>query len=166
MLGSWIDPKPSPAAGEGRVGGGPTDHLVPRLLSTPALTFGLGVLLVMAPWLVKNVVDTGNPNVLVTERGVSFGYNTLVSDMRALPILAETGAPLAGSRIVHDGEQSQGRRRYAAFSVSIAKRQLHPFVVELALDAKPFVPQGSPGQCRRRKPERLGRSAGDHGRSR
>ena len=36
----------------------------------------------------------GNPNVLVTERGASFGYNTLVSDMRALPILARTGAPV------------------------------------------------------------------------
>jgi 2-dehydro-3-deoxyphosphooctonate aldolase (KDO 8-P synthase) len=47
----------------------------------------------------KNVVakltDSGNPNVLVTERGVSFGYNTLVTDMRALPIMAETtGAPV------------------------------------------------------------------------
>ena len=40
-------------------------------------------------------VSTGNPHVLVTERGVSFGYNTLVSDMRALPILARTtGAPV------------------------------------------------------------------------
>ena len=36
----------------------------------------------------------GNPNVLVTERGASFGYNTLVSDMRALPVLAGTGAPV------------------------------------------------------------------------
>ena len=47
----------------------------------------------------KNVVakltDSGNPNVLVTERGASFGYNTLVTDMRALPIMAETtGAPV------------------------------------------------------------------------
>ena len=45
----------------------------------------------LAPWDMKNVVDkitgAGNANVLVTERGVSFGYNTLVSDMRALPIL-------------------------------------------------------------------------------
>jgi 2-dehydro-3-deoxyphosphooctonate aldolase (KDO 8-P synthase) len=52
----------------------------------------------LAPWDMKNVVakitDSGNPNVLVTERGASFGYNTLVSDMRALPILAETGAPV------------------------------------------------------------------------
>src|SRR5215210_6589060 len=52
----------------------------------------------LAPWdmmhVVAKLVGAGNPNVLVTERGVSFGYNTLVSDMRALPILAETGAPV------------------------------------------------------------------------
>lgn len=52
----------------------------------------------LAPWDMKNVVakvtGAGNPNVLVTERGVSFGYNTLVSDMRALPILASLGAPV------------------------------------------------------------------------
>jgi 2-dehydro-3-deoxyphosphooctonate aldolase (KDO 8-P synthase) len=53
----------------------------------------------LAPWEMTNVVAKvtggGNPNVLVTERGVSFGYNTLVSDMRALPIMAQTtGAPV------------------------------------------------------------------------
>jgi len=52
----------------------------------------------LAPWDMKNVlakiVDSGNPDVLLTERGASFGYNTLVSDMRALPIMAETGAPV------------------------------------------------------------------------
>jgi 2-dehydro-3-deoxyphosphooctonate aldolase (KDO 8-P synthase) len=53
----------------------------------------------LAPWDMKNVVAkitaAGNRNVLVTERGASFGYNTLVSDMRALPILArDTGAPV------------------------------------------------------------------------
>jgi 2-dehydro-3-deoxyphosphooctonate aldolase (KDO 8-P synthase) len=52
----------------------------------------------LAPWDMKNVVDkitgAGNANVLVTERGASFGYNTLVSDMRALPVLAATGAPV------------------------------------------------------------------------
>ena len=52
----------------------------------------------LAPWDMANVVDkltgAGNPNLLVTERGVSFGYNTLVSDMRALPVLAKTGAPV------------------------------------------------------------------------
>jgi len=52
----------------------------------------------LAPWDMKNVVakidSTGNRNTLVCERGVSFGYNTLVSDMRALPVLAETGCPV------------------------------------------------------------------------
>jgi len=52
----------------------------------------------LAPWDMKNVVEkvlsTGNPNVMACERGVSFGYNTLVSDMRALPIMAEIGCPI------------------------------------------------------------------------
>ena len=53
----------------------------------------------LAPWDMRNVVakvtEAGNPNVLVTERGVSFGYNTLVTDMRSLPIMAQTtGAPV------------------------------------------------------------------------
>ncbi|MDA9440703.1 2-dehydro-3-deoxyphosphooctonate aldolase [Bradyrhizobium sp. CCBAU 51745] len=53
----------------------------------------------LAPWDMANVVakitSAGNPNVLVTERGASFGYNTLVSDMRSLPIMARTtGAPV------------------------------------------------------------------------
>ncbi|GLS18779.1 2-dehydro-3-deoxyphosphooctonate aldolase [Labrys miyagiensis] len=53
----------------------------------------------LAPWDMKNVVakitEAGNPNVLVTERGASFGYNTLVTDFRGLPIMAEqTGAPV------------------------------------------------------------------------
>jgi 2-dehydro-3-deoxyphosphooctonate aldolase (KDO 8-P synthase) len=52
----------------------------------------------LAPWDMANVVakitGSGNQNVLVTERGASFGYNTLVVDMRGLPIMAETGAPV------------------------------------------------------------------------
>jgi 2-dehydro-3-deoxyphosphooctonate aldolase (KDO 8-P synthase) len=52
----------------------------------------------LAPWDMRNVVQkvvaSGNPNVMLTERGASFGYNTLVSDMRSLPIMAETGAPV------------------------------------------------------------------------
>lgn len=52
----------------------------------------------LAPWDMKNVAakvsESGNPNVMLTERGASFGYNTLVSDMRSLPIMAETGAPV------------------------------------------------------------------------
>ncbi|WP_151177474.1 3-deoxy-8-phosphooctulonate synthase [Hypericibacter terrae] len=52
----------------------------------------------LAPWDMKNVVakiaSTGNQNILQTERGASFGYNTLVSDMRSLPIMAESGYPV------------------------------------------------------------------------
>jgi 2-dehydro-3-deoxyphosphooctonate aldolase (KDO 8-P synthase) len=52
----------------------------------------------LAPWDMKNVAakiaSTGNRNILLCERGASFGYNTLVSDMRALPILADTGYPV------------------------------------------------------------------------
>ena len=52
----------------------------------------------LAPWDMKNVLakvtESGNSNVLLTERGASFGYNTLVSDMRALPIMAAMGAPV------------------------------------------------------------------------
>ena len=52
----------------------------------------------LAPWDMKNVAakiaDSGNDNIMLTERGASFGYNTLVSDMRALPIMAQTGYPV------------------------------------------------------------------------
>ncbi|SEK43718.1 2-dehydro-3-deoxyphosphooctonate aldolase (KDO 8-P synthase) [Bosea lupini] len=52
----------------------------------------------LAPWDMVNVAakvtESGNPNVMLTERGASFGYNTLVTDMRALPIMAEIGAPV------------------------------------------------------------------------
>ncbi|GMB82664.1 3-deoxy-8-phosphooctulonate synthase [Shinella zoogloeoides] len=52
----------------------------------------------LAPWDMKNVLakftESGNPNVLLCERGASFGYNTLVSDMRSLPIMAALGAPV------------------------------------------------------------------------
>ena len=52
----------------------------------------------LAPWDMKGAIAkataAGNPNVLVTERGASFGYNTLISDMRALPIMAKFGAPV------------------------------------------------------------------------
>ncbi|HXG78087.1 MAG TPA: 3-deoxy-8-phosphooctulonate synthase [Methyloceanibacter sp.] len=78
----------------------------------------------LAPWDMKHVVakivGAGNPNVLVTERGVSFGYNALVSDMRALPILAETGAPVIfdATHSVQQpggqGERSGGERRFVA----------------------------------------------------
>jgi len=77
----------------------------------------------LAPWDMKNVVakitGAGNPNVLVTERGVSFGYNTLVSDMRSLPIMArDTGAPVVfdATHSVQQpgglGDRTGGERKY------------------------------------------------------
>jgi 2-dehydro-3-deoxyphosphooctonate aldolase (KDO 8-P synthase) len=74
-----------------------TDLLLAAAVTGKAINVKKGQFL--APWDMTNVVakitGAGNPNVLVTERGASFGYNTLVSDMRALPILARTtGAPV------------------------------------------------------------------------
>ncbi len=90
----------------------------------------------LAPWDMKNVVakitGSGNERVLVTERGASFGYNTLVSDMRALPILAEEGYPVvfdATHSVQQPGGQgttSGGDRRFvpvlarAAIAVGVA----------------------------------------------
>jgi 2-dehydro-3-deoxyphosphooctonate aldolase (KDO 8-P synthase) len=90
----------------------------------------------LAPWDMKNavakVVGSGNSNVLLTERGASFGYNTLVADMRALPIMAETGAPVifdATHSVQQPGGQgtsSGGDRRFvpvlarAAVAVGVA----------------------------------------------
>jgi len=66
----------------------------------------------LAPWDMKNVAakiaGAGNENILLTERGVSFGYNTLVNDMRALPILAETGYPVVFDA-THSVQQPGGR---------------------------------------------------------
>ena len=77
----------------------------------------------LAPWDMRNVAakiaSTGNEDVLLTERGASFGYNTLVSDMRALPIMAETGYPVvfdATHSVQQPGGQgssSGGQREYA-----------------------------------------------------
>jgi 2-dehydro-3-deoxyphosphooctonate aldolase (KDO 8-P synthase) len=66
----------------------------------------------LAPWDMTNVVakitGAGNSNVMVTERGASFGYNTLVSDLRAIPILARTGAPVIFDA-THSVQQPGGR---------------------------------------------------------
>ncbi len=65
----------------------------------------------LAPWDVPNIVDkiagAGNRNILLTERGTSFGYNTLVSDMRSLPILAKTGYPVVFDA-THSAQQPGG----------------------------------------------------------
>jgi 2-dehydro-3-deoxyphosphooctonate aldolase (KDO 8-P synthase) len=77
----------------------------------------------LAPWDMKNVAakiaSTGNTRILLTERGASFGYNTLVSDMRSLPIMAETGYPVVfdATHSVQQpgglGTASGGDRRFA-----------------------------------------------------
>ncbi len=73
-----------------------TDLLVAAARTGKAVNVKKGQFL--APWDMKNVLakltGAGNADVLLTERGASFGYNTLVSDMRSLPIMAETGAPI------------------------------------------------------------------------
>jgi 2-dehydro-3-deoxyphosphooctonate aldolase (KDO 8-P synthase) len=90
----------------------------------------------LAPWDMKNVAQkvasTGNERILLCERGVSFGYNTLVSDMRALPVLAETGYPVVfdATHSVQQpggqGDRSGGQREFvpvlarAAVAVGIA----------------------------------------------
>jgi len=90
----------------------------------------------LAPWDMKNVAakiaSTGNERIMLCERGASFGYNTLVSDMRALPIMAETGYPVVfdATHSVQQpggkGESSGGERQYvpvlarAAVAVGVA----------------------------------------------
>ena len=90
----------------------------------------------LAPWdmqnVAKKIASTGNERILLCERGASFGYNTLVSDMRALPILAETGYPVVfdATHSVQQpggqGERSGGDRRFvpvlarAAVAVGVA----------------------------------------------
>ena len=96
----------------------------------------------LAPWDMENVLakvaSTGNRNILQTERGVSFGYNTLVSDMRALPILAQNGYPVvfdATHSVQQPGGQgasSGGQREFvpvlarAAAAVGVAALFMEP----------------------------------------
>jgi 2-dehydro-3-deoxyphosphooctonate aldolase (KDO 8-P synthase) len=100
-----------------------TDLLVAAARTGRAVNVKKGQFL--APWDMKNVVakldEAGAKDVLVTERGVSFGYNTLISDMRALPILArETGAPVIfdATHSVQEpgglGASSGGKREFVA----------------------------------------------------
>ena len=79
----------------------------------------------LAPWDMANVVkkleESGNKNILLTERGASFGYNTLVSDMRALPIMAKLGYPIVfdATHSVQQpggmGEKSGGQREFVPY---------------------------------------------------
>ena len=79
----------------------------------------------LAPWdmvnVTKKISDSGNNNILVTERGASFGYNTLVSDMRSLPIMAKNGYPVIfdATHSVQQpggqGESSGGQREFVEY---------------------------------------------------
>jgi len=87
----------------------------------------------LSPWDMKNVIakitGAGNPNVLVTERGVSFGYNTLVSDMRALPIMAGFGAPVVFDA-THSVQQPGGQG-----TTSGGDRTMVPYLARAAVAA-------------------------------
>ena len=87
-----------------------TDLLVAAAKTGKAVNVKKGQFL--APWDMANVVakvrGAGNDNVMICERGASFGYNTLVSDMRALPILAQTGCPVVFDA-THSVQQPGGR---------------------------------------------------------
>jgi 2-dehydro-3-deoxyphosphooctonate aldolase (KDO 8-P synthase) len=112
----------------------------------------------LAPWDMKNVIakvtGAGNPNVMACERGASFGYNTLVSDMRALPVLADIGCPVvfdATHSVQQPGGQggtSGGQREFvptlarAAVSVGVAAvfMETHPDPDNAPSDGPNMVP--------------------------
>jgi 2-dehydro-3-deoxyphosphooctonate aldolase (KDO 8-P synthase) len=112
----------------------------------------------LAPWDMKNVVakitGAGNPNVLACERGASFGYNTLVSDMRALPVLAEIGCPVvfdATHSVQQPGGQgtsSGGQREFvpvlarAAVAIGVAAvfMETHPDPDHAPSDGPNMIP--------------------------
>jgi 2-dehydro-3-deoxyphosphooctonate aldolase (KDO 8-P synthase) len=85
----------------------------------------------LAPWDMKNVADkvasTGNDKILLTERGVTFGYNTLVTDMRALPEMAKTGYPVVMDA-THAVQQPGG-----AGSASAGQREFAPVIARAAV---------------------------------
>lgn len=112
----------------------------------------------LAPWDMKNVIDkvtgSGNPNVMVTERGASFGYNTLVTDFRALPLMAAMGAPVVFDA-THSVQQPGGRgdssggdrtmvpylaRAAAAVGVAAIFMEAHPDPDKAPSDGPNMVP--------------------------
>ena len=133
-----------------------TDLIVAAARSGRAVNIKKGQFL--APWDMKNVIakatGAGNPNVIACERGVSFGYNTLVSDMRALPILAEIGCPVVfdATHSVQqpggEGDRSGGERRFvpvlarAAVAIGVAAvfMETHPDPDHAPSDGPTMVP--------------------------
>jgi len=112
----------------------------------------------LAPWdmvnVTKKIEDSGNKNILVTERGASFGYNTLVSDMRSLPIMAKNGYPVVfdATHSVQQpgglGDQTGGQREFveylarAAVAVGVAAvfMETHPDPDNAPSDGPNMVP--------------------------
>jgi len=112
----------------------------------------------LAPWdmvnVTKKIEDSGNKNILVTERGTSFGYNTLVSDMRSLPIMARNGYPVVfdATHSVQQpggmGNKSGGQREFvehlarAAIAVGVAAvfMETHPDPDNAPSDGPNMVP--------------------------
>jgi 2-dehydro-3-deoxyphosphooctonate aldolase (KDO 8-P synthase) len=133
-----------------------TDLLVAAAKTGKAINVKKGQFL--APWDMANVVDkirsAGNDRVMVCERGASFGYNTLVSDMRALPILARTGCPVvfdATHSVQQPGGQgtsSGGQREFApilaraAVSIGVAAVfiETHPDPDKAPSDGPNMIP--------------------------
>ena len=112
----------------------------------------------LAPWdmvnVTKKIEDSGNKNILVTERGASFGYNTLVSDMRSIPIMAKNGYPVVfdATHSVQQpggmGDKSGGQREFvehlarAAIAVGVAAvfMETHPDPDNAPSDGPNMVP--------------------------
>jgi 2-dehydro-3-deoxyphosphooctonate aldolase (KDO 8-P synthase) len=133
-----------------------TDLLVAAAATGRAINVKKGQFL--APWDMKNVlaklVASGNESVMLCERGASFGYNTLVSDMRSLPIMAETGCPVVfdATHSVQqpggEGERSGGQREFvpvlarAAIAVGVAGvfMETHPDPRNALCDGPNAVP--------------------------
>jgi len=98
----------------------------------------------LAPWDMANVVSkvesTGNTRILVTERGVSFGYNTLVTDMRSLPIMAKTGYPVimdATHAVQQPGGQGTSSGGDRAFAPVIARAAVSVGIAGVFMETHP-----------------------------
>ena len=112
----------------------------------------------LAPWdmanVIKKIEESGNKNILITERGASFGYNTLVSDMRSIPIMAKNGYPVVfdSTHSVQQpggmGDKSGGQREFveylsrAAIAVGVAAVfiETHPDPDNAPSDGPNMVP--------------------------
>ena len=98
----------------------------------------------LAPWDMKNVAakiaGTGNERILLTERGASFGYNTLVTDMRSLPIMAQTGYPVvfdATHSVQQPGGQGTSSGGQREFAPVLARAALAVGVAAVFIEAHP-----------------------------